>query len=296
MSFLALLEQLRTPWLDEFFLGVTMLGEQAAAIAVLIVLLWCVDKRRGWRMVLTLLTSTGVSQFLKAGFRIERPFVRDPDLHPVEAAVPAATGYSFPSGHTQTAGVLYGALGLEAKRPWLKVLGWALLALVGFSRLYLGVHTPEDVLVGGALSLVVLAALQVLFRRVPEERQSLLFWGGAAAVALLLAAGCLWMDTGLPLVEHGMENLRRFLGMLLGLAAAYELDSRLVRFQTAGSLPIQLLKLLLGAATAGALYLGLNALGLFHGWWGILGNALIVFYAGGIYPISFKWWTKKQTV
>ncbi len=289
MGFLAFLEQLRAPWLDQVFLWITLLGEQAAAVAVLLVLLWCVDKRRGWRLILTLLVSTALSQFFKAAFRIPRPFLRDPSLHPVPQAVPAATGYSFPSGHTQSAGVLYGALVLESRRRPLRLLGAALLALVAFSRMYLGVHTPADVLFSLIMSLALLTGLRALSCRL-SGKSAFLFWLAAALGGVLLAAGLAFFETDQELVAHSLSNLRSLFGVLLGLAAAYELDTRWVRYETAAPLPVQLAKLLLGLLTTGGLFLGLRALGLTHGWWSIPGYGLTVCYALGVYPLSFRFW------
>jgi len=153
-----------------------------------------------------------------------------------------------------------------------------------------------DVLVGAGVSIAVLLVLRWLFRVIPEEKQARIFWGAAAAMGILLLLSCLLLDSSIELVAHGIKNLRRFTGMLVGLAAAYELDSRVVRFSTEASLPAQGLKLLLGALSAGGLYLLLDFAGLFGGWWALTGNALIVFYAAGVYPMTFKWWTKRRSV
>lgn len=71
-------------------------------------------------------------------------------------------GSSFPSGHTLRAVVIYGVLAylIGARHPRLKSVVWlvwvVLVAMIGFSRLYLGVHWPSDVLASGLLGMIVL--------------------------------------------------------------------------------------------------------------------------------------------
>lgn len=155
MTFLWLLEGIRTPFLDKLMQFITYFGQEIIIIAVICVLYWCVDKRFAYLLGFTYFTAGLCVQSLKITFRIPRPWVLDPKFTAVESAVPGATGYSFPSGHTQGATCLFFPLALKARKTWLKFLCILAFAAIGFSRMYLGCHTPKDVLVSMTLSLLV---------------------------------------------------------------------------------------------------------------------------------------------
>lgn len=90
---------------------------------------------------------------------IDRPWVRDERVRPVQEAIAAAAGYSFPSGHTQRAVATWGTLGTtqwKKHRKGLGVICWSVVLLIAFSRNYLGVHTPQDVLFAAGLGILIL--------------------------------------------------------------------------------------------------------------------------------------------
>ncbi len=163
MELLKALEALRTPTWDAFFLAVTRLGEEHAFMALVLLVLWCVDKRWGYRLFFAGMLGNVLNQLLKAVLLIPRPWLRDSSLTIVEGAREGATGHSFPSGNTQTATTVFFTLAPPLRKLWAWL--WAGLAagLVAFSRLYLGVHTPADVLAGLALGLLVPLAAAVCF-------------------------------------------------------------------------------------------------------------------------------------
>ena len=155
MQLLRLIETIRTPFLDTVMGLVTRLGEEALALAVLCLVFWCVNKRAAYVIGVAFFFSGLTVQCMKICFRTDRPWVTDPALRPVPSALVNSTGYSFPSGHTQSAAALFGSLGAQAKRKAIKALCFSAVAPVAFSRLYLGVHTLPDV----AVSLLITFAL-----------------------------------------------------------------------------------------------------------------------------------------
>ena len=126
MQFLYLLEKIRNPILDFLMSTITFVGGEAVFLAIAIVLIWCTEKRYGYLTLLTCFFGTILNQVLKLTFRIPRPWIKDPDFTIVESAREEATGYSFPSGHTQTAVGSYGAVARWHKQKWLRGLGIAL--------------------------------------------------------------------------------------------------------------------------------------------------------------------------
>ena len=148
MNFLRFLEGIRNPVFDFLLSLITHLGEETIFMAVAIAMFWCFSKKDGYYLLSVGFVGTVMNQFLKLIFRIPRPWVLDPDFSIVESARAEATGYSFPSGHTQSSVGTFGGLAYifkNKKAVWIPCL--VACVLVPFSRMYLGVHTPKDVLI-----------------------------------------------------------------------------------------------------------------------------------------------------
>ena len=153
MEILYMLEKIRIPVLNELMLAVTTLGEETAFLALALVFFWCIDKRRGYLLMAVGFAGTILNQFAKLVFRVPRPWVLDEDFTILEQAREAAGGYSFPSGHTQFAVGTFGSICATDKHKWIKGICIAIMILVPFSRMYVGVHTLSDVLVGAGMAL-----------------------------------------------------------------------------------------------------------------------------------------------
>lgn len=166
MEFLRFLAGYRTPAGDLFFQGITYMAQELFVVAVICWLFWCSDKKKAYTLGFAFFTSGLLVQGLKITFRIPRPWVLDPDFAPVSSAVPDATGYSFPSGHTQSITALFGSLALWAKKVFLQIFCFVLIFAVMFSRMYLGCHTPKDVFVSFAVTILcVLPVNHFLYKR-----------------------------------------------------------------------------------------------------------------------------------
>ena len=127
---------------------------------------WCIDKRSGLYTIASYHASVSINAVVKLTFCVYRPWIRNSRVLPAGDAITTATGYSFPSGHTTTAAPIYGGLAVSTwkKLRWISVLCFICLGLTAFSRNYLGVHTPQDVLVGLAIGTAVLFGMAALFR------------------------------------------------------------------------------------------------------------------------------------
>ena len=150
------------PGVEILVSGVSMLS--TVAVFVLFLVYWCLDRKTGRFGLLCFSVGQFLNQTCKAVFCIPRPWIRNTDIHPSPQAIESASGYSFPSGHSQTAMSSYGALSVKGTSSTLiRVILLVCILLVGLSRNYLGVNTPQDVLFGfgmGILSIVIVAYIQ----------------------------------------------------------------------------------------------------------------------------------------
>ncbi len=248
---------IRTPALTALFSFITMLGSEVCAILLLCVFLWCVDKRVGIRLAFSVVLGLGINQSLKALCRVPRPWVRWPEVLPVEGALADATGFSFPSGHTAQAVALYGGLALSASKRWLRALCWVIALLVAVSRLYLGVHTLSDV----AVSLLLGAALLTVVRfALNRMEQGLLRAEWLALAAAGLALGTLACAHFAAAADAVLAHDGYISGaLMLGFAVGWYAEQRWVGYDprmllgARGKLALQLLvgvALVLGAQVA----------------------------------------------
>lgn len=297
MEFLYLLESIRTPFLDQVFSLITHLGSELVFMVLAVVMFWCVNKSQGLYLLSVGCFGTTVNQFLKITCRVPRPWVRDPDFTIVESARADATGYSFPSGHTQNSVGTFGCLAMGAKKNWARILFIALAVLTAFSRMYLGVHTPSDVLVSAVIALVMVLAMYPLFRGLEEkpERGLWILLGLFAVNVLYVLYANLWQfpaDVDPENLEHGVKNAAKLMGALLGMAIGYGIDLKWIRFKTEATVVGQILKCVLGLAIVLAIKEGLKpVLGS-----GSLSSAvrygLITLFAAGVWPMTFPFFAK----
>ncbi len=143
---------------EQFFVAVSAIAISNALIFVVCLIYWCLDKRAGQYVLFSFSFGALVNQFIKNMACVYRPWIRSSLVHPSQAALPEATGYSFPSGHTQTSVNVFGSIGWYYRKRWpaLGVLCLVIVLLVAFSRNFLGVHTPQDVIVGLVEGFVVI--------------------------------------------------------------------------------------------------------------------------------------------
>jgi undecaprenyl-diphosphatase len=291
--------EIRNPIFDAFFSLITRLGEEIFFLAVAIFFFWCVNKRQGYFILITGLFGTVVNQGAKLLFRIPRPWVYDPTIEVVGNAKEAATGYSFPSGHTQNATGTLGAIAAY-KPTWKRVvLCVTLILLVGFSRMYLGVHTLLDV----GVSLILATALILILRPVfvDDEKYDkfmplVVALGVVLSVALLIFVLSIGGDETLDPhnYESGLKNACTLMGCTIGLIPTYIVDRKFTKFETHAKWYAQIIKVVIGLGIVLAIKSGLSApltaLCAGNAYLGrIIRYFLIVIFAGVLWPMTFKW-------
>jgi len=217
----------------------------------------------------------------------------------LEQAREAATGYSFPSGHTQNSVGTFGALAVANKNKWVRGICLTLVVLVPFSRMYVGVHTPADVLVAAAMAILFLAVLHpVVYRRNGKNIPVLLSIMTLLAVAFLLFVELYPFPADIDAhnLESGIKNAYTLFGALIGLIIVYVVDEKYLRFDTKAVWWAQILKIAFGLLVVLAVKSGMKTpLEMLCGGHMIargLRYFLIVIVAGIVWPLTFQWFSK----
>ncbi len=305
MSFLYILEDIRHPILNVIFSLITLCGEETVFMAVGMIVFWCVDKFKGYYLLCVGFLGTVLNQFLKILCRVPRPWVKDPNFTIVESAREAASGYSFPSGHTQTAVGLFGGIARFSHKTALRVGMIVLAALVALSRMYLGVHTPADVLVSVGIATVLVFVAYPIFRKAeksPRVMYAVLFGFAAIMVAYLCFVmffpfpDDVFAVYAVPNLISARKNGFTLLGCALGLLAVYTVDQRWTKFETHAVWWAQILKvvggLLLVLAAKELLRAPLDALFGGHLAARTVRYFLMVIVGGVLWPMTFGWFSR----
>ena len=167
LEILKWLEGLRTSFLNVLFESITLLGEETLIILLVVALWFAVDKKLAQQVFFVTATSLSVNGIIKNFAKVPRPFTKGISC----VRVDTATGYSFPSGHTQGFATWSSFFAIKVKKIWLSVLVGVLITLVAVSRLYLGAHYPSDVIVAVVLGVSLSAFGNYLFVKVKDTKK-----------------------------------------------------------------------------------------------------------------------------
>lgn len=301
MELLYALESIRTPFLDKLMGLVTNLGGEAVFIVAAIVVFWCLNKSCGYYMMTVGFAGTIINQFLKLWFRIPRPWVKDPNFTIVESARAEATGYSFPSGHTQNAFAVFGSPARFFKNTALRIVFILLIALTAFSRMYVGVHTPLDVGVSLIVGTILVFVIYPFFRDMDKSPKKVYIIFGifivlAAAFVAFVELYDFPADIDAENYASGLKNAYMILFCAIGLMLTFFIDTKYVRFHTQAVWWAQIIKVVVGLAILLALKSVLKAplLALFGGHSVAHGVRyfIVILFAGVVWPMTFKFFAK----
>ena len=264
-------------WLEAPMRFFSFLGDENFFFMVLPLLYWSVDARLGLRVAFILVTSNFLNSLVKLMFALPRPYWISTQVQPLSAE----TTFGIPSGHAQNAVALWGIMASGVRKPWAWWAAFALAFVIGFSRLYLGLHFAADVmagwLIGGLLLFAFLKLWDPLSAWLTKQsfaRQVLL----AFIASLFMIVLGLWQTTrlnGYVLPQEWLDNalrsgeapnpvtLENFLtsaGTLFGLASGLAWIQARGGYQTDGPLMHRILRYAIGLIGILILWRGLGAI------------------------------------
>ncbi len=188
--------------------AITFLGSEEFFLLILPALYWCLDASLGFRVALILLVSNSLNGMLKLAFHAPRPYWVSTEVR----AFAAETSFGAPSGHAQIATSVWGMVAVSVRRSWVWILCLSLIFLIGFSRLFLGVHFPHDVIFGWLFGVITLGIVLLLWKPTASmiAQQSLgnrflIAFGGSLVMILIELVPYLWLRVNFVLPQSWLE-------------------------------------------------------------------------------------------
>lgn len=264
------IQSIANPFFDFLFQLITICGEQIVLISIISIIYWTLDKKFGEYIAYSVLTSVLLNNAIKDIFKMKRP-IGEEGIRTLREQT--ATGYSFPSGHTQGASSFYGAMAIYLKRRVMYIIATVMIILIGFSRLYLGVHYPKDVIVGGILGVLTSLICYKLYNRV--ENKMLLY---VITFAIFIPA---------LTFAHSADFIKG-MGTYLGFIIGIYIEKKYVNFSTEGSTGNKIIRVLLGIVILLVLQLGLKVLLPSGTIFSFIRYSLISLVGIGVCPMVFK--------
>ena len=263
LDYLMYLQELRNDWGGEgLFTLISNLPKSALTAAIPAILFWCIDKNAGIFLLFNAEIGRVINELIKGTFCVYRPYIHETNLIPSATAQAEASSFSFPSGHTQFTTAIYGGLAFfyRKKFPLLIIPCAAMILLVAFSRNFLGVHTPQDVLIAIIYSIGLLFAAERLFKWIGKDRErQVLFLLGGLILCLIIF---LWLYfkpypedilNGKVIVDPLTARIDAFdaLGFGLSFFLGWFLEQKFINFKTKVSNKDKLWRIIIGFAVLG---------------------------------------------
>lgn len=219
-------QSLRTSFLDLFFRAITFFGEVELYMVIFLFIYLNVNKSLAKALVYITLFSSYLNTWLKNYFNMPRP----DNAAIVRLMVEKSP--SFPSGHAQNSLVFWTSLGLRIGKWFLWIIIIPLLLLIGFSRVYLGVHFPQDILGGWIIGIVIVTLWEEVFLNLKN----------VPAFIRLLSA--IFIPLTLLIFQRTME-ISLITGTIMGLSIGFFFEEETLSFDTKGSVKQILLRCLM---------------------------------------------------
>lgn len=209
------IQSFSSPALDYFFIFITNLGSEGFYFLLIPIFYWSINKKMGIKLSSALLLSMYLNVVFKEITAIPRP-IGYPGIRSIYTG--SAGGYSFPSGHTQGSTTVWGIIMAHYKKTLVYILGIAIILLVSLSRLYLGVHWPQDIIGGIILGyIIVMVVINTDRFKFPESASAKCLMAVIIPVVLLV------------IFPH--PDVFKHMGMLSAAWLGYLLEDHFIGFE-----------------------------------------------------------------
>ncbi|MFP4287029.1 MAG: phosphatase PAP2 family protein [Candidatus Izemoplasmataceae bacterium] len=231
------LQKLESIFLDFFFNAISFLGEEFVYIAILSGLYWVYNKKMGEFIGVTLGISFSLNTFFKEIFSKPRPFETSSEI--INKRPGTSTGHSMPSGHAQGAATFYLSTALAIKKHFIIVIAGIIITLMMISRMYLGVHYLEDVLVGAIIGIILSIGSYYLFYKKSLSDQTLhkIYLG---IIILFLPVAVIYLNT------DSANDFYKGYGIMIGIMSGVMIEKRWISFQINKPLNIKMIRYIIG--------------------------------------------------
>ncbi|OHD16354.1 MAG: hypothetical protein A2Y38_06190 [Spirochaetes bacterium GWB1_59_5] len=237
------IQTISSPGLTVVMKILTLAGSEYFYLLFLPILFWCVDERFGARLGLVFLFSAFVNGWTKILFAQPRPFNLDPSV-----GLSHETSYGLPSGHAQSTATFWGLFAPRIKRPWGLLLAILAPTIVSFTRLYLGVHFPTDIIAGLVLGWSL--ALAGIFL---GDKAAKLLASWNIRIRIIIATALALIMNALNMNDTSLPGI--FFGFAVGVAFLFEK----LRFDaSSGSLKQKTARYGLGLTGVVVIYFGIK--------------------------------------
>ena len=216
LDILMYLQSIRNELLTSLFTFFTICTEVPVITVLTAILYWCINKKAGQRILFALCGSLNINIGVKNFVKMARPI----GLKGLESLrIETATGYSFPSGHTQTATTFWIAMMTQFKKAWVYIIGILMILGAGISRLYLAVHWPMDVIVGWFFGIVLSILFVKIFDYIDDSKSYYILIG-----IMLIFGVCTYFIGG--------EDFYKMFGLYTGFVLGYMVEDTYINFST----------------------------------------------------------------
>ena len=248
---------------NDFFTFITNISVDYYIILIPLIIYWTVDKKKGLFIYVNYGFACILNAIAKSTCCVYRPWIKDSRVKPLDFALAGATGFSFPSGHATSTSSTYLPIIKLFKNKKLTSLCLTMIAITMFSRMFVGVHTPQDVIVGvliGLLSTYIISKISDYVDANPNSDKYILIISTIFTVATLLYVGLKnypmdYVD-GKLLVDPASMKINSFKdpGTFFGVVLAWYLERRYFKFDISGSASQKAIRACVGALLVVAYY------------------------------------------
>lgn len=264
LLFLQNVRELTNGIFNDFFAFITNIAVDYYVIVPILIIMWTIDKKKGIFAYLTYGLGSFFNAMLKSTFCVYRPWIRSDKIKPLDSALAGATGYSFPSGHSTSSSSVY--LGIRRgfkKYKTISILCIVMIALTMFSRCFVGVHTPQDVIVGLLIGILAVIICSVIEKYI--DKNSNKDWVVLVIMIIVTVIGLLYCALksypidyvdGKVLVDPVKMTIDSFKdpGTFFGVFLAWFIERRYINYSIEGTTYEKIKRCVIGIALMCAYY------------------------------------------